>query len=405
MKPLNIIGIGMNLEDLTARHLKIIDQADTLVGGKRLLNLFAGTRARKKAITKDIEATIRFVKQEMKTKRVVVLASGDPMFFGIGRRLVSAIGADKTKVYPNISSVAAAFARIKESWDDVHVISLHGRKHTAQLYQALETANKIAVFTDPEHNPAWLAAQLMKDRCKDFQLCVVEALGSPTEKISWFSPSKAAEMKFRDPNLVVLKRSPISTDKKVPLRLGAPDNSYDHHQGLITKSEIRAITLAKLQLATHHIMWDLGAGSGSVAIEAALFIKKGRIYAVEKHPERVAQIKNNKKRFGVRNLSTIHSELPQGLAELPRPDRIFIGGGGRRLKSIITTAAQYLKPAGIIVVNTVLMPNVETARLTLEKLGFDTEVIQAQVNRSRPMPWAARLEALNPVWIITGLRI
>ena len=149
MKPVNIIGIGMNPEDLTARHLKIIGQADILVGGKRLLSLFTDTMARKKAITKDIDAIIRFVKQEMKTKRVVVLASGDPMFFGIGRRLVSAIGADKTKVYPNISSVAAAFARIKESWDDVHIISLHGRKNTSQLFQALETADKIAVFTDP----------------------------------------------------------------------------------------------------------------------------------------------------------------------------------------------------------------------------------------------------------------
>ena len=404
MKPVSIIGVGMTVEDLTTRHLKIIGQADILVGGKRLLSLFADTRARKKAITKDIDAIIRFVRQEMKTKRVVVLASGDPMFFGIGHRLVSAISADKVRVYPNISSVAAAFARIKESWDDVRVISLHGRKNTSQLYQALETANKIAVFTDPKHHPAWLAAQLMKDHCKNIQICVLEALGSPAEKVSWLAPAEAAGMKFRDPNMVVLKRSPIRNNTKVPPHLGAPDNWYDHHQGLITKSEIRAITLAKLQLATGHIMWDLGAGSGSVGIEAALFIKKGRIYAVEKHPERVEQIKNNKKRFGIRNLTTVQSELPQGLAELPPPDRIFIGGGGRRLKSIILAAAQYLKPAGIIVVNTVLMPNVETARLTLEKLDFKTEIIQAQINRSRPMPWATRMEGLNPVWIIRGFR-
>jgi precorrin-6Y C5,15-methyltransferase (decarboxylating) len=157
MKSVTIIGVGMTIEDLTARHLEIIDQADILVGGKRLLSLFADTRARKKAITKDTDAIIRFVRQEMKTKRIVVLASGDPMFFGIGRRLVSAIGADKTRVYPNISSVAAAFARIKESWDDVRVISLHGRENTSRLNQALETETKIAIFTDPKHNPAWLA--------------------------------------------------------------------------------------------------------------------------------------------------------------------------------------------------------------------------------------------------------
>ncbi len=405
MKPVSIIGVGMTAEDLTARHLELIDQADVLVGGMRLLNLFADSKAQKKTIGKDIDDVINFVKQEMKHNRVVVLASGDPLYFGIGRRLVNAIGADKIRVYPNISSVAAAFARIKEPWDDVRVISLHGRKNTSDLYRILETENKIAVFTDPKHNPAWLAAQLLEDLYGNFQLCVLEALGSPAEKVSWLSPAEAAGGKFRNPNMVVLKRRPVDTGTKTTLVLGAPDSWYDHHKGLITKSEIRAITLAKLRLSTDHILWDLGAGSGSVAVEAALFIKKGKIYAVEKQAERVAQIKTNQKRFGIRNLTAIQADLPQGLALLPQPDRIFIGGGGRRLKSIIKAAAQYLKPAGVMVINTVLMPNVEAARLTLEKLGFEAEVIQAQINRSKPMPWAARLEALNPVWIITGLRI
>ena len=174
---------------------------------------------------------------------------------------------------------------------------------------------------------------------------------------------------------------------------------------MITKSEIRAISLSKLRLTTDQVLWDLGAGSGSVAVEAGLIIKKGQIIAVEKKSERVAQIKNNQKKFGVGNLEVVQAELPAGLDKLPRPDRVFIGGGGRRLKSIITAAAQYLKPGGGIVVNTVLIPNVETARATLEGLDFNTEINQVQINRSRPMPWAERLEALNPVWIISGFRI
>ena len=134
-------------------------------------------------------------------------------------------------------------------------------------------------------------------------------------------------------------------------------------------------------------------------------IKKGKIIAIEKKSERLAQIKNNQKKFGVGNLKVVQAELPAGLDKLPRPDRIFIGGGGRQLKSIITAAAQYLKPEGGIVVNTVLIPNVEAARATMEGLDFSTEIIQVQINRSRPMPWADRLEALNPVWIISGFRI
>ena len=161
MKPVAIIGMGMNKKDLTARHLEIIHQADVLVGGQRLLNLFKESGARKKVIDKDIDRLVDFVKQEMKANNIVVLASGDPMFFGIGQRLVNAIGARHTKIYPNISSVAAAFARIKEPWDDVQVISLHGRRNDNRLLKALEEENKLAVYTDPKNNPAWLAAHLL----------------------------------------------------------------------------------------------------------------------------------------------------------------------------------------------------------------------------------------------------
>lgn len=404
MTPVTIIGMGMTAEDLTARHLKIIDKADVLVGGKRLLNLFKESRARKKVIGKDIDGIVEFVRQEMKNKKIVVLASGDPLFFGIGRQLVEAIGGDNTSIYPNISSVSAAFARLKEPWDDVRVISLHGRKNEGRLLQALEEKNIIAVFTDPKNNPARLAAGLLENQILNFKICVLEALGSSAEKVNWYTLAEAAGMKFTDPNMVVLKRSPIGRELQKPLYLGAPDNWYDHEKGLITKSEIRAITLSKLRLATGHVLWDLGAGSGSVAAEAALLVKKGKIFAVEKNSARIAQIKINKKRFGIGNLKVIQAELPQGLEKLPRPDRIFIGGGGRQLISIISAAAQCLKPEGVIVINTVLLPNVEAARGTLEKLDFDTEIIQAQISRSRPMPWAARLEALNPVWIVTGMR-
>ena len=405
MNPVSIIGMGMTVEDLTARHLEIIDQADILVGGKRLLDLFKESRARKKVIGRDIDGVVNFVRQEMKKKHVVVLASGDPLFFGIGRRMVDAIGARNARIYPNISSVSAAFARIKEAWDDVRVISLHGRDNERRLFKALEEVNKIAVLTDPKNNPARLAARLLEKQVLNYKICVLEALGSASEKFNWYTLPEAVGMKFLEPNMVILKRSPIRQELKKRLYLGSPDSWYDHDQGLITKSEVRAITLSKLHLLTDHILWDLGAGSGSVSLEAALFIRKGEIFAVEKNSARVAYIKNNKKRFGINNLKIVHSELPHGLDALPRPNRVFIGGGGKQLKSIIAAVAQLLKPNGVIVINTVLLPNLEVALATLKKLDFETEVIQAQINRSRQMPWAERLEAQNPVWIISGFRI
>jgi precorrin-6Y C5,15-methyltransferase (decarboxylating) len=318
--------------------------------------------------------------------------------------MAGALDAGQVRIYPNINTVAAAFARIKEPWHDARIISLHGRKNEDELIGALEEADKLAVFTDPKKNPAWLATQLIEKEHFNFKMCVLEALGSKSERFDWYSLQKAAKMKFADPNLVVLKRSPAGRKAKAKSQLGAPDHWYDHQGGLITKSEIRAITLSKLRLEPHHVFWDLGAGSGSISIEAGLFIKKGKIFAVEQNPDRIKNIQNNKKQFNARNLEVVQAALPKRLSTLPRPDRIFVGGGGKDLKAIVMKAAKYLKPGGRIVINTVLLPNLQTAMTALEQLGFETEVIQVQINRSRKMPWAERFEAQNPVWIITGMR-
>jgi precorrin-6Y C5,15-methyltransferase (decarboxylating) len=404
MKAVSIIGMGMGPEDLTARHKRIIERADILVGGRRHLERFNDIPAQKKPIGKDIDGIIEFVRAQSKLQKIVVLASGDPLFYGIGDRMAGALGARRVRIYPNISSVAAAFARIKEPWNDTAIISLHGRKNDDRLLSALESENKIAVFTDPKKNPAWLAARLIEKEFSNFKMCVLEDLGSDSERFDWYPLEKAAAMKFAEPNMVVLKRSPLESKPNKKLHLGAPDSWYDHRGGLITKPEIRAITLSKLRLEPHHTLWDLGAGSGSISIEAALFLKKGKIFAVEQNPVRIENIQNNKKQFNARNLKIIQAALPKGLSRLPRPDRIFIGGGGKDLKTIITAGAKHLKPAGRMVINTVLIPNLQVAKTTLSQLKFETEVIQVQINRSRQMPWAERFEAQNPIWIISGFR-
>ena len=174
MNPVNIIGVGMGPQDLTENHLAIIEQAQVLVGGKRLLDFFSKSTARKKTIGKDIDAVIDYVRKKMKDHRVVVLASGDPLFYGIGATLSKKLGAEKVVVHPNISTVAAAFARIKEPWSDVRIISLHGKKNKAKLLEALERDDCAAVLTDPRQNPAWLAQLLVDKDLLDFQICVLE---------------------------------------------------------------------------------------------------------------------------------------------------------------------------------------------------------------------------------------
>jgi precorrin-6Y C5,15-methyltransferase (decarboxylating) len=404
MKPVAIIGMGLSPEDLTTRHLKMIESADILVGGQRLLDYFKETSARKQVIDKNIAKAVEFIKDRMETRSVVVLASGDPLFFGIGSILVKALGPENVAIYPNISSIAAAFARIKEPWSQVRVVSLHGRKNDWAVFKALNEATAVAVFTDPVRNPAWIAKRLVAEDYANIKICVLESLGTDAERYNWYSLAQASEMTFSEPNLVVLKRNDQEQEMKITPRLGIPDNYFVHQKGLITKSEIRAISLSKLQLLPDHVLWDLGAGSGSVSVEAALLARRGKIIAVEKNLARIEQIKINMNQFGITNMEVVQAVLPDGLAGLPQPDRIFIGGGGRNLAKIIKVAVGFLKINGIVVINTVLMPNVLKAMETLETLGLKTSMVQAQVSHSRKMPWAERLEAQNPVWIISGLR-
>ncbi|MGD8292445.1 MAG: precorrin-6y C5,15-methyltransferase (decarboxylating) subunit CbiE [Desulfobacterales bacterium] len=404
MKAVTIIGLGMGPKDQTAEHLGIIERADILVGGQRLLDNFDRYPVEKKSIDKNLETVIDFIKARMVTKSIVVLASGDPLFFGIGARLVKALGTENIVVYPNISSVAAAFARIKEPWNNVRVVSLHGRDNEDLLFKILEMNTVVAVFTDPKRNPAWLAQRLLQEGFLNFKLCVLESIGSSDERFAWYDLDQAATMTFAEPNLVILKRSDECLQGIRPLHLGLPDNHYAHQQGLITKSEVRAIVLAKLRLMKDHILWDLGAGSGSISIEASLLVPSGKVFALEKNPARVRQIEINKARFGAENLDIRQTVLPEGLESLPQPDRIFIGGGGRDLAKIIRAAIVFLKPDGLVVVNTVLIQNIQTASETLRALGFSVQMIQVQISRSRPMPWGDRLDAGNPVWIISGMR-
>ncbi len=402
MKPVNIIGIGLSPDDMTVKHLRIIEGADILVGGRRHLEYFENHPGEKKVIDRDIKGVVRFIRDHMEKAFIVVLASGDPLFFGIGPRLVHALGPENVVVHPNISTVSAAFSRLKEPWQEVRVISLHGRSGEKALLDALAAPGALAVYTDPKKNPAWLGRLLMDNGMNDVAMCVLEQLGTPAESVEWRTPEQAANETFSEPNLVVLKPSDSSTGAARRLHLGMPDDAFEHNKGLITKSEVRAVTLAKLRLSPGCTLWDLGAGSGSVAIEASIYITRGRIIAVEQHADRIAQIEKNKRRFNVRNLTVMHATLPDGLDDLPRPDRVFIGGGGKRLEKIIKAACERLKPDGVIVINTVLVQNLHIALETLKQLGFDADFVQIQTARSRSMPWGERLQAENPVWIVQG---
>ena len=402
MIPIIVIGMGMSAIDLTERQLKQIRQADILIGAKRHLDCFPDVAARKKTIDRNLKSIVDYIKSCRTDDIIVVLASGDPLFYGIGAYLSKSFGTERVVVLPNINSVAAAFSRIKESWHDATVISLHGREQEGQFLRHLRTTDKLAVLTDPHFSPNFLAQKCLVSGITDVRMCVLEQLGTDNERVSWHEPADAAKMTFTEPNIVIFRRSKRRRDKTDVLQLGLSDDQYEHERGLITKAEVRAITLSKLKLEPFHVVWDLGAGSGSVGIESALFVTKGKIIAVEKDQKRFQQIGVNMKRFNVKNMEVIHGLLPDAIDGLPRPDRVFIGGGGKDLSTIIQKACHKLRPSGVIVVNTALLSSMISAIEAMEGAGLHTEMVQVQVNRSRKMPWSQRLESENPVWIISG---
>ena len=408
MKPIYVIGIGQGKEDLTFRQLDIIDNADLLVGGKRLLNLFAGHKAETLVIDRQIDRVIRRIKQEMRTRQVVVLASGDPLFYGIGATLLTHIDKHHIQVLSNISCVAAAFAAIKEPWHDARVISFHGETTDGFSFAELSCENKAAFLTSPKKDPGFIASNLIKENVAGFRFCVLENIGyTPDQKITWYhSYADVMSGTFSHPNMVILLRNndlPATVSHET--HLGMDDELFHHAKGLITKSEIRSITLSRLKLVKKdHVLWDIGSGSGSVGIEAALAIPGVSVFAIEKNRHRTADITRNIQKFRCSNMQVVSQDFPDDIHTLPRPDRIFVGGGGRNLDTVLAAACDCLMETGIIVINTVLIQNMERAFTFLENRHFSPAMVQAQVSRSQTMPFGTRLNPLNPVWIISGTK-
>jgi precorrin-6B C5,15-methyltransferase / cobalt-precorrin-6B C5,C15-methyltransferase len=407
MPQINIIGVGLGPQDLSATHLELIEGADILVGGRRILDWFNDHPGQKHVIDSDLSGLIDFIQANMDQTRIVVLASGDPLFYGIGRYLKKKLGQDNLTFYPNVSSVAAGFARLKIPYDDAACVSLHGRDNTAELWRALAESTKIAVLTDTVNTPAWLAEQLLKRPLPEFEMWVLERLGQSDERVACYEISEAAGLEFAQPNIVILLRrdTPSALEQNDIQHIGVADENFAHQRGLITKAEVRAVTISKLRLRPADVLWDLGAGSGSVAIEATFFLRSGAIYAVEKEKSRCQQIRANAKHFGINNLKVIEARLPEGLDTLPKPDRVFIGGGGKDLGAIIKKSVAGLNKTGVVVVNTVILANAQIAFDTLTQAGFKTAMVQVQISRSRKMPGGPRLAAENPVFIISGEKL
>lgn len=411
---LAIIGMGMGRDDLSLKALDWIERAEVLAGGKRHLEWFPEHPGIKLTLQPSLDAFFRELENLSSVRRTAVLASGDPFFFGIARRMAKRFGKERIVVLPNVTSVQALFGRLAEPWEDVRVVSLHGRddspsKKLAWLREIADPA--IVVFlTDPTHTPAWIAARLLEAGIDDRTFVVAEDLGLPSEQIYRLSTREAAEREFSALNVVAVfppeGERPVDAGKariEAPI-FGIAEDGFHHEAGLITKMEVRAVALAHLQLQPGLVLWDLGAGSGSVSIEASRIAPLKQVIAVEKNEKRHSDMIENLKRFRSPAIQAICGNAADVAGDLPDPDRVFIGGSGGNLVRILEIAAARLRPGGIVVQTAVTMETLAAALAFWEKEPFELSIAQVQINRSVPVGASLRLEAANPVFVICARR-
>lgn len=402
-----IVGLGDDgLAGLTDQARRIVREAQLVIGSEQTLYRVPELTAEKMAVSTDLREVARRIESDRATKRIVVLASGDPLFYGVARYLCERVGKEHFEVLPHVSSMQLAFARVKESWEDAYLTSL-ANKSIDEVVDRVRTADKVGIFTSEECSPADFARELLNSDVGYFRGYVCENLGSPDERVTQGELAEIAEMTFAPLNVLILVRKADQPDRAAAVErlqlFGNPDDTFAQSRpksGLITHAEVRAMALAQMNIRPGSVVWDIGAGSGSVAIEAAQLAGQGTAYAIEKDAADYQLIQSNAERFGVGNLRAIHGRAPEALADLPAPDAIFIGATGRELGPLLDVAYQRLRRGGRIVVNVATLETLHQVYSAFRAFEGEPSVWMIQVSRGTHQLGSVRFDALNPTFLL-----
>ena len=401
MAAITIIGIGDNgCVGMTSKAYNCLQKAQVLVGGKRHLDFFSDFKGRRLCFDNGLLNTIDEIEKESEENSIVVLSSGDPLFFGVADLITKRIGIEHVEIIPTCSSIQLAFSKIGKKWDDAKIISLHGKSITGLANKVFDEY-KVGLLTDNINTPEVISNYLCKYGQTDWKVTICENLEGPTEKITQYDINDI-NGNFSKLNVVILLRDPKKIrPRKVTAHVEDKFKKRIPKKGLITKREIRGLVLMNLELRKDSIVWDIGAGSGSVAIESALIAREGKVYAVETNEECIDMCYENIKSFNTDNVEVIHALAPSGVDKLPAPDAVFIGGTKGKMKEIIELSYQKLKEEGIIVISAILMDSIVKIIEILKENNFDYEVQLIQISRGHNIANSKRYDALNPIHLFT----
>jgi len=405
---IHIIGVGSDgIGGLTGKPRELMQTADLLLGSEHALGLVPEPVAERLVIGANLAEVVQTLETHLGKKRMVVVASGDPLFYGIARYLCDRLGAERFEVWPHVSSMQLAFARIKESWEEAYLTNLATHSLESVL-DRIRTADTVGIFTSEDEGPPAIAKQLLARGLDYFGAFVCENLGAPDERVTQGELREIQDMEFDALNVMILKRKPGRPDQqRTPhqfRRFGNPDDVFTQSRpksGLITQAEVRALALAQLDVQPGSVVWDIGAGSGAVAIEAAQLATGGMVYAIETDVADYHLIVANAQTFGVKNLTPIHGTAPAVFAGLPAPDAVFVGGIRQEVSRLLDAAFKAMRPGGRLVVNIASLEGLGAVYQALKEIGSPVQAMLVNIARGADQLETLRFDALNPTFLLT----
>ena len=392
-----LIGMGSGQpENLTLQGLAALRQADLILGARRLLAVLpAGCTENRAAAYRPDE--VAELLQTSGAENAVLVYSGDTGFYSGASSMMEKLEAlgVRARVLPGLSSIQLLAAALGRPWQGWNLVSAHGRTcdPVAECMQGRPTF----FLTGGSEDPATLCAQLEAEGFGDVQGVVGQCLGTPEEKLFRGSVKELAAGRFNSLS-VLLVEAVEGLPRRAP---GLPDEAFERGDVPMTKQEVRAAVLAKLAVRPEDILWDVGAGTGSVSVELALAAPRGRVYAVECRPEGCALIKANREKFRTRNLVLVEGLAPDALSDLPAPDAVFIGGSKGSLAAIVDAALDK-NPDARICVSAIALETLSAAVAALTDKGRTVQVSQIAVSRAKAVGGLHLMMAQNPIYLITG---
>jgi precorrin-6Y C5,15-methyltransferase (decarboxylating) len=347
---ISVIGLGEDgIAGLKPEARAALEAADVLIGGERHLALVPAHTQERITWRTPLAETMQDIALR-RGKRVAVLASGDPMMFGVGTTLARHFKREELAIYPGVGAFGLAAARMAWSLPDTACLTLYGRR-TESLNAHLAPGARLLILSEDGETPAQVARALAERGYGDSAMTVFEHMGGPKERriegtAGTWRPGRAADL-----NTVAVECAGGADAVVLPQAAGLPDELF-LHDGQLTKREVRAATVAALAPLAGQTLWDVGAGAGSVAIEWLRAARNARAFAVEREPKRCRMIERNAGFFGVPHLKLVEGEAPAALRDLPAPDAAFLGGGAS-VAGLAELCWAKLKPGGRLVANAV----------------------------------------------------